>query len=475
MEKDKIIAPKFSQLKGIILFLCLDYLCILAGEGMMNLLRKLILGSYSSATSLELYIVFPIVYLFFMALGRLYVQRIPFYQEVEKIFYACLYATMAIVMLLFMTHSSRSVSRFFLLLLGPLNFINLSVMRYITKKWLDAMGYNKAPLLIIGAGKTAQQLVRGLKQDAGMSYEIIGLLEDYAVVGKELQEYPVLGGFKDAKRVVLETGVERVCICAPGLEGERLGRLIYELQPLVKRLAVIPNLSGVPVGNVTIDNLFNEHLLMIRVQNNLANVWNRFGKGCLDYILTLSGCILLLPILGIIMLKIKADSPGPAVYDGYRLGRNGKPFRCFKFRSMYVNGDEILEQYLQEHPEKREEWETYHKLEEDPRVTPFGNFMRRTSIDELPQIFNVLRGEMSLVGPRPYLVSEEKDMGHYAEAILLAKPGITGLWQVSGRSDIAFKDRLELEAWYVGNWNVWLDLVLLFKTIKVVLWRKGAK
>ena len=142
---------------------------------------------------------------------------------------------------------------------------------------------------------------------------------------------------------------------------------------------------------------------------------------------------------------------------------------------MYINGDEILAEYFIKYPEKRMEWEVFHKLEDDPRVTPFGKLMRRTSLDELPQLFNVIKGDMSLVGPRPYLKQEMEEMGDAVNTIMLAKPGITGYWQVNGRSDVTFENRLIMDCWYIGNWSFWLDLVLLGKTIGIVLDKKGAR
>ena len=213
---------------------------------------------------------------------------------------------------------------------------------------------------------------------------------------------------------------------------------------------------------------------MLRLKNHLANRWNIVLKTVFDYVLTIAGMLLILPILALIALKIKLDSPGPIIYDGVRLGKNGKLFKCYKFRSMYINGNEILDKYFQEHPEMYAEWKTYHKLENDPRVTKFGAFMRRTSLDELPQIFNVLFGDMSLVGPRPYLPEEKDEMGEFAKTVLMAKPGITGFWQTSGRSDVSFDERVKMDCWYVCNWNLWMDVVMLFKTFAVVAMRKGA-
>lgn len=207
----------------------------------------------------------------------------------------------------------------------------------------------------------------------------------------------------------------------------------------------------------------------------MSNKLDTFVKMFFDYTLTAVGTVAISPLLFYIAYRIKQDSPGDAIYDGERIGKDGKLFKCYKFRSMYTNGDEILEKYLEENPDKKVEWETFHKLEDDPRVTPIGNFIRRTSIDELPQIFNVLKGEMSLIGPRPYMPREQEDMGEYYKDIIKVKPGISGYWQVHGRSNVTFESRLLMDKWYVHNRHLVMDIRLLWKTIGVVLDRKGAK
>lgn len=202
---------------------------------------------------------------------------------------------------------------------------------------------------------------------------------------------------------------------------------------------------------------------------------NRVLKTIVDYTATIcGGALLFLPMLYVAYM-IKKDSPGDAMYNAERIGKDGKLFKCYKFRSMYINGDEILEKYLEENPDKKIEWETYHKLDDDPRVTPIGKFIRKTSIDELPQLLNVLEGSMSLVGPRPYLPREAKEMGEALKTIVLVKPGITGHWQVNGRSNVDFINRLKMDCWYVRNRTFWMDIMLLFKTVGVVLNKKGAK
>ncbi|HCD8294378.1 TPA: sugar transferase, partial [Klebsiella pneumoniae] len=182
---------------------------------------------------------------------------------------------------------------------------------------------------------------------------------------------------------------------------------------------------------------------------------------------------LLSPVLIYISVKVKKDG-GPAIYGHERVGKNGKSFKCLKFRSMVINSKEVLENLLSNDIEAKKEWDETFKLKNDPRITPIGHFLRRTSLDELPQLFNVLKGEMSLVGPRPIITAELERYNEEVDYYLLSKPGMTGLWQVSGRSDVDYGTRVYLDAWYVKNWSMWNDIAILFKTVGVVLKRDGA-
>ena len=188
---------------------------------------------------------------------------------------------------------------------------------------------------------------------------------------------------------------------------------------------------------------------------------------------------LFMPLFGLVMaivgILIKLNSKGPVFFIQERIGKDGIPFKCIKFRTMYVNADEILKSYLESNLEAKKEWKKYKKLKrDDPRVTKIGRILRKTSLDELPQVFNVLKGDMTLVGPRPYLPVEVSEMGKYKEIIFKVLPGITGLWQVSGRNNLTFEQRLKLDTWYVLNWSLWLDFIILLKTVKVVLKKEGA-
>jgi Undecaprenyl-phosphate galactose phosphotransferase WbaP len=184
--------------------------------------------------------------------------------------------------------------------------------------------------------------------------------------------------------------------------------------------------------------------------------------------------IIALPFSLIIALIIKATSPGPVFYGHVRIGRGGKKFKLLKVRSMVVDADRRVDELLAAHPEYRKEWEENRKIKDDPRITSFGKFLRKTSLDELPQIVNVLRGEMSLVGPRPVTDEERVNYGDDFDRIFSVRPGISGLWQVSGRSQTSYTERITFDSYYMQSWSIWLDLWVLYKTIGVVLRGKGA-
>lgn len=198
-------------------------------------------------------------------------------------------------------------------------------------------------------------------------------------------------------------------------------------------------------------------------------------KRFVDIIGGLVGCIILIPLMVCIKVaNIIARDNGPLFFTQTRIGKDGKEFKLYKFRSMVVGADEKLKDYLEKNEEAREEYNTYKKLKNDPRITKVGHFIRNTSLDEFPQFINVLKGDMSLVGPRPYLPKEKDDMGNMINTITNMKPGITGLWQVSGRSEVTFKERLGMDREYYYNWSLKWDIKILLKTIKNCVLRKGA-
>ena len=222
--------------------------------------------------------------------------------------------------------------------------------------------------------------------------------------------------------------------------------------------------DGAILAKTTIDKTSNKNTLYIGI------------KRTFDIIISLIGCIFLLPVM--LFIKIASVISGDLnkiVFSQKRIGKNGKEFNFYKFRSMVPNADEVLFELLEKNPERKKEYELNKKLENDPRITKIGKFIRKTSLDELPQLINVLKGDMSLIGNRPYLPREKKDMKKYYDDIVKTKPGLTGYWQVNGRSDTSFGQRLTLEQYYSNHANLKMDIKIFFKTFKVVLLHKGSK
>ena len=260
---------------------------------------------------------------------------------------------------------------------------------------------------------------------------------------------------------------------------------VSELDALVEKNIVsnreiifTPALEGYDFSRAEIFSLFNSRTNLFMLENSLLNPVNRILKLALDYIIVLCALpFLALAFLGIFIAMKMEEPKGKILFSQPRAGLGGKAFNCFKFRSMRENGDEILREYLSKYPEERAYFNEFHKYRDDPRITRVGNFLRKTSLDELPQLLNVIRGEMSIVGPRPFVVGEREAGGVSAsdmKILLAVKPGVTGLAQVMGRGNTSFKKRVQMDIWYVKNWSVYTDIVIILKTIKSVLKREGA-
>ena len=227
---------------------------------------------------------------------------------------------------------------------------------------------------------------------------------------------------------------------------------------------------------ILLKNEDEEEIKPIIVKKQKENIAFRFAKRTIDIIAGVVGTILLIPITILVWLVriIKKENNGPLFFEQLRIGKNGKQFRMYKYRSMCMNADETLKKYLEENEDARKEYKKYKKLKNDPRITKVGCFLRKTSLDEFPQFINVLKGDMSLVGPRPYLPREQKDMGEYYSAIIKVKPGITGPWQVRGRNKLEFEDRLKLDLEYVNNMSIKEDIKMVWKTVTKVVKKDGA-
>jgi len=266
-----------------------------------------------------------------------------------------------------------------------------------------------------------------------------------------------------------------VFINSKGFTPDQLRNLISDQMRQKHEVIFIPLLNDFDLTHSHIYELANTHTNLIVYKNRIKSRYRQLFQQTYNYFLAVASLPFFLPLIAVFAFLIKLESRGPVFFTHMRVGKGGKKIPTYKFRSMYEDAEERLEKLFLEHPELKEEWQTNFKLKNDPRVTKIGSFLRKTSLDELPQIFNVLRGEMNFVGPRPVLQEElDKYYKENTEYYYMVKPGITGLWQVSGRSDTDYVSRVELDKWYVLNWSLWLDVIILLKTIKVVLKRDGA-
>jgi len=412
----------------------------------------------------------------FYAVEGLYTQRRTMWKEIGFLTKATCLGLVAVLAATALENRSGDVSRITILLLGANLLILMPVSRYMAKRFLGTFGLWRKRLLVLGATDTAQLALRGLDADPILGYQVIGLLDDdgrkHGLCAGTSCKAPVyvLGPLSEAADLLRRNEAKDVLIAMPGLDESKLLALVYQLQGLTETLYVVPNVWGLPMMNLQLDGFLDQQIQMLKVSNNLAKPWNEWLKRGLDFVSASLLAIVMLPLMGLIALLIRLDSRGPALLRQTRLGYRNKDFACLKFRTMYVDGDQKLTTYLRENPPMADEWEKFAKLKShDPRLTRLGRILRRWSLDEFPQIINVLKGEMSLVGPRPYLPRERDRIGSHLPTIVETRPGMTGFWQVSGKNRLTFEDRVRLEVWYVRNWSPWLDLIILVKTLKAVL------
>ena len=397
----------------------------------------------SAPNDLNHYLHFGMLYaiiIFLLLLEGIYSKRYDFWQEIQRIVKGVFLASIIILAFLAMTKQSESYSRFILIVTFALTVFILPLQKYYLKRLLFKIGTWKHESTVTG-------------EDTFFTNHVF--------------KNPYLGYVLTDKRKA------KTLFISSGIGIEALEKYLHEALIHKQEVVFVPLVTNFDFSDAHIIHLFNARSNLIIVENNLLNRTNQWIKTSLDIFLSLLVFPLLLSLIGIIALLIKREDGGTIFFKQVRLGKDSKEFVCYKFRSMKENSDGLLQDYLLEHPEEIKNYEIYHKYESDPRITKLGAFLRQTSLDELPQIFNVLKGEMSLIGPRPYMPDERSKMADNIDIILAVKPGITGLWQVSGRNDVDFASRVDLDVWYVRNWSAWKDMVILIKTVQVVLGRKG--
>jgi Undecaprenyl-phosphate galactose phosphotransferase WbaP len=381
----------------------------------------------------------------------------------------CMFVVWAIGV--YMMKGTLGVQIEFLLVVYPACAVTLPIARGWVRLLMGKMPNWGIPVLVCGDDQAAVRLYHWLAENRYLGFRAVGIIGDREGLAAGPDDSWYAGSWSDTERVADQRHVFWAVVVPPAGNPAAVSTLIADHLYTIPQVHVLTELTGLPDqwNPQRLDGLAGIHL-----QQNLMLPLPRFTKRVMDLVAATVGGILLLPLLFYIAVAVKMSSRGPVLYANDRIGRGGRRFRMWKFRSMFTDGDAVLEDYLDAHPDYREEWETTQKLRTDPRITRIGRFIRKTSLDELPQLWNVLRGDMSIVGPRPILLNEEAKYGEYYGLYTMVSPGITGMWQVCGRGNTSYDERLQLVAYYVRNWSLWLDLYLLMKTARIVLFGRGA-
>lgn len=331
-----------------------------------------------------------------------------------------------------------------------------------------ARGLGVDRVLIVGAGEVGRSIMRTIAARPEFGYQVVGFVDDDSEKQIDIGPYLALGGTDKLPEVIAAHEIDGVIVTLPWISHRKIMRIMNQCERDHTRVRIVPDMFQMTLSRVVVDNLDGVPLLGIR--EPALHDWQVLFKRAMDLAISSVGLVLMSPVMLIVSIAIKLDSPGPAIFGQKRAGRGGAEFTFLKFRSMC----EGAESRVQELRGKNEATGPLFKMRDDPRRTRVGRFLRRTSLDELPQLWNVLKGEMSLVGPRPPLPAEVRQYAPWHLRRLDVPPGITGLWQVSGRSDLTFDEQVLLDVYYIENWSPILDLRILLRTIPTVISGSGA-
>jgi exopolysaccharide biosynthesis polyprenyl glycosylphosphotransferase len=395
----------------------------------------------------------------------------PFFDEIYGVLNATTTAIMLLVVFVFF-YRSLFYSRIIFVYAGIMILILVALARLVRRMILGRLrqaGQGVDRLLIIGAGEVGRAVMRNIIAQPDLGYQVIGFLDDDPTkISADIGPIKAMGPIENLPRVLTEYGINQVIITLPWQYHRKTVRLVLEMEETGVRARVVPDLFQLSLGGVDVEAI--NGIPLISVKQTALTGWNLAAKRIFDLVFTLPFMLVTLPIWLLIAAAIKLDSPGPVFFKQERAGKHGKPFKVYKFRSM-VQDAEAEQNTL---AAQNEASGPLFKMRDDPRRTRTGRFIRRTSLDELPQFINVVRGEMSVVGPRPALFSEVAQYQEWQRKRLEIQPGITGLWQVSGRSDLSFDEMVMLDIYYGENWSLGADIRIILRTVPQLLFGDGA-
>ncbi len=437
---------------------------VLLSAALMNAIWGSMALSYpnsGASVPLDLIALFAAIIGYLTFKGR-YSQRIPFWTETRLIVSTTLWA-LAIEILYLQLAMPAGTGWLTLgaLLLFP---VLATTANRIAKRLLHHAGLWLWPVVIIGDSHTGMEAERALGSDRSLGYQFVARIDPAQLLAEPA-----------AARLwsLLNRHRARSLLIAVDSDGDQQRRIIecalHEQVPF----SVIPSPRAFPAFSGDSTCLFGHDAMLLSFRSRLSSPVSKFLKAAIDMLGAVVLLVLLCPLFLVLAVIIRRDG-GPVFFAHRRVGAQGQSFRCLKFRTMVTDSERVLKEVLARDPVLAAEWHATRKLARDPRVTRIGLLLRRTSLDELPQLFNVLRLEMSLVGPRPIVESEIPLYGEHIAHYYATRPGMTGLWQVSGRSNTSYARRVQLDVWYVNNWSVWNDVAVLLKTIPAVMSREGA-
>ena len=399
-------------------------------------------------------------------------------QEVKKFFFSCAFSFVAIILTIIISDDNTiqftkalikdsediALSIAFIISI-PVATIALPGFREFGKHFFCRFRWWGVPTVIYTDGNEANFIIDKLIKNKYLGYHPAVIISSKTNGETEYKGIPIFAPSDEINSIIRQHNVKQAIICeykgdmSEIMKSYRYTTTVSKNQTFFTDTQQLKDIAGI-IGFASI--------------HNLTFKGNLFLKRFIDIVAIVLCFPILIPLMLILSILVKLTSKGPVFYGHKRVGKNGKEIKCWKFRSMCINSQEMLEEILRTDPVRRAEWEKDRKFLDDPRVTKFGKFLRKTSLDELPQLFNILFGDMSLVGPRPVTEPELDKYGKYKDYVLSVVPGLTGMWQVSGRSDTGYEERISFDTYYIQNWSIWLDIWILIKTVWVVLKGKGA-
>ncbi len=479
-KSNKTISSRLKEVSIIVLFLTIDifvyYLSILLGYKIRHVIGQFIPQLPEFIIPLNFIfqqIWIPAVLIISFFYSGLYTKIKDFWGDLEAILKSFFFSTILIFSIISFIKFSDRLSRLHLIISFFIFFMFLPAFRYIFKILLNKTKLMSKKVLIVGVTDGSCALAKFIQNNNYLSYQVIGFWDKnhpnkrMTIDGYKFKVFRI----KNLEKIIQRLGINSLILSEPYASSKDF---LLSIRNSVKNILLIPSKNPFFIYSSFLFSSLYSDSLVLHFKNNLCEPFNILIKRIFDIVVSLTFLLFLFPFMVLIAILIKIDSPGPVIFSQPREGQNKKKILIYKFRTMYINSDAILNRYLESTPEAKKEWLRYRKLKNDPRITRIGKFLRKTSLDEIPQLFNVLKGEMSLVGPRP-VTKEEIDTYYkeFADFYYEVKPGLTGLWQVSGKNKLSYEKRVFLDVMYAINWSIWRDIIILVKTIPVVFQNEG--